>query len=60
MLAILLYGTGKGVLLGLLTSIPLVGLIVLLVVNGKATSVLRESGVHVGFFGADLQQLPAR
>ena len=33
------YSTGLGIVLGLLTLIPCVGLIVLLIVNGKATSV---------------------
>jgi hypothetical protein len=47
------YGTGLGVLFGLLTLIPCVGLIVLLVINQKATSVLRQNGVKVGLLGAD-------
>ena len=52
MLATKLYGTGVGVLLGILTLIPLIGLVVLLVVNGKATSTLKEHGVAVGLLGA--------
>jgi hypothetical protein len=32
--------------------IPLVGLIVLLVVNQRATRTLREAGYHVGLMGA--------
>lgn len=58
MLAIALYNTGVGVLLGILTLIPLVGLIVLLIVNGKATNVLRAHGVRVGLLGARLDQIP--
>jgi hypothetical protein len=41
----------------ILTIIPLVGLIVLLVINSKATSALRASGVRVGFLGANLSDL---
>ena len=52
MLAIKLYGTGVGVLLGVLTLIPLVGLVVLLIVNGKATGILKENGIAVGLLGA--------
>jgi len=52
MLAIKLHRTGVGVLLGILTLIPVVGLIVLLVINRKATAVLRAHGVAVGFLGA--------
>lgn len=59
MLAIHLYGTGTGILLGILTLIPCIGLIVLLMVNGKATSVLKQNGIHVGFLGASSSQIPA-
>ena len=59
MLAITLYGTAVGIILGILTLIPLIGLIVLLVVNTRATRVLRENRVHVGFMGARLKDLPA-
>jgi hypothetical protein len=54
LLAIKVYGTGLGVLFGLLTLIPCVGLIVLLIVNGKATNVLRQNGYKVGLLGAKL------
>jgi hypothetical protein len=56
MLAIKLYGVGGGVVLGILTLIPLIGLIVLLVVNGKATAVLQKRGYRVGLLGANLAQ----
>lgn len=59
MLAIALYNTGVGIALGVLTLIPLVGLIVLLIVNGKATSILREHGIKVGLMGAKLDQIPS-
>lgn len=51
MLAIALYGTGVGIILGILTLIPIVGLIVLLIVNGKATGILRAHGIKVGLLG---------
>jgi hypothetical protein len=58
MLAIALYNTGVGILLGILSLIPLLGLLVLLMVNGKATGVLREHGIQVGLLGARLDQIP--
>ncbi len=51
-LAMGLYGVATGILATLLTLIPLIGLIVLLIVNGKATSILRENGIEVGLLGA--------
>lgn len=54
LLACKLYGVAKGVLLGILGLIPLVGLVVLLIVNGKATQVLRAHGLKVGFLGASI------
>lgn len=56
LLAIKLYSTGLGVLFGLLTFIPCIGLIVLLVVNNKATTVLQQNGYKVGLLGANLSQ----
>jgi len=57
LLAIKVYSTGVGVLLGILTLIPLIGLIVLLVVNGKATGILKQNGIKVGLLGAHLSQI---
>ncbi|HJT35258.1 MAG TPA: hypothetical protein VJ783_24750 [Pirellulales bacterium] len=54
LLATKVYGAGLGILAGLLTLIPCVGLIVLLTVNGKATHVLRQNGYTVGLLGAKL------
>ena len=59
MLAIALYNTATGIILGLLTLIPLVGLIILLIVNGKATNVLRQHGIQVGLMGAKSSQIPS-
>src|SRR5882724_8114189 len=44
MLAIAVCNTGAGIVLGILTLIPLVGLITLLIVNGKATAILKQNG----------------
>lgn len=54
LLACKLYGAPNGVLLGLLSFIPLVGLVVLLRVNAKATQVLKDNGVRVGLLGASV------
>jgi hypothetical protein len=59
MLALSLYNTGAGIVLGILTLIPLVGLIVLLIINNKATQTLRYHGIRVGLMGADAKQIPA-
>jgi DNA-directed RNA polymerase subunit RPC12/RpoP len=56
MLAIKVYSVGLGVFLGILTLVPFVSLIVLLVVSGKATKILRESGHDVGLMGAKLSE----
>jgi hypothetical protein len=57
LLAIKVYSTGVGVLLGILTFVPCIGLIVLLVVNGKATAILKQNGIKVGLLGVDLSQI---
>jgi len=57
LLATKVYSMGIGVLLGILTLIPCIGLIVLLIVNGKATGILKQNGIKVGLLGADLSQI---
>ncbi len=57
MLAVKVYSTGVGILLGILTFIPCIGLIVLLLVNGKATDVLKRNGIKVGLLGANISQI---
>jgi hypothetical protein len=52
LLATQVYSTGLGVLLAILTLIPCIGLITLLIINNKATNVLRKHGVRVGLLGA--------
>jgi hypothetical protein len=59
MLALALYSTAAGIILGILSLIPVLGLLVLLIVNGKATSVLRQHGIQVGLLGAKSSQIPA-
>ena len=58
-LAIRIYNTGLGILFGLLALVPCAGLIVLLVVNAKATGILQANGHKVGLMGADLSTIPA-
>ena len=55
MLAVTIYGSGMGMLLGALTLIPLAGLVALLIINAKATGILRQFGVHVGLMGANVK-----
>ena len=57
LLAIKVYSTGVGVLMAILTLVPCVGLIMLLVVNGKATAILKQNGIKVGLLGANLSQI---
>lgn len=63
LLAIKVYSVVVGILLGLLTLLgsltlfPLIGLIVLLLVNGKATKILRQNGIKVGLLGANLKAI---
>ena len=49
-----LYGVGVGILLGILTFAPCIGLITLLVVNAKAPAILKEAGLKVGMLGASI------
>lgn len=57
LLAMKVYRTGIGILLGILALVPCFGLLVLLAVNSKATQVLKQNGIRVGLLGADLSQL---
>ena len=51
LLAIKVYNIALGIVLGLLSVLPCIGLIVLLVVNGKATRILQSNGHRVGLAG---------
>ena len=57
LLAIKVYGAGLGTLFGILSLVPLLGLLVLLIINGKATTILRQNGIKVGFMGAKLSEV---
>ena len=57
LLAMKIYSTGMGVFLGILTLVPCLGLIVLLIVNGNATGVLKKHGIKVGLLGAKLSDI---
>ena len=52
LLALRVYGVALGIILSLLTLVPLLGLLILLVVNGKATSELKRNGIRIGLLGA--------
>jgi hypothetical protein len=57
LLAVKVYSTGTGVALGILTLLPCIGLIVLLIINSKATGILQRNGVRVGLLGANMSDL---
>jgi hypothetical protein len=57
LLAINVYSVGVGIVLGILALFPCIGLVVLLIINGKATSILRNNNIKVGFLGANMSQL---
>jgi hypothetical protein len=58
MLAIEVHGAGLGILFGFLALIPCVGLIILLIVNQQATSLLQKNGIRVGLLGANMSDIP--
>ena len=57
MISVKVHGAGQGVFLGLLTLVPVVGLVIMLVVNAKVTVVMKSNYIDVGLFGADLVQI---
>ena len=59
MLAIALFNVAAGIILGIVSLIPLLGFIVLLVISSRATSVLRRHGIRVGLMGAKSSQIPS-
>ena len=56
LLSMKVYSTAVGILLAILTVVPCLGLLVLLTVNGKATTILRQNGHKVGLLGARLSE----
>jgi hypothetical protein len=57
LLSIKLFGFPLGILFGLASLVPLVGLFVLVGINVKASHVLRENGVKVRLFGGKPSEL---
>lgn len=57
LLAKKVFSRQAAVLVGILASVPIFGLIVFLVVQTKANSILRQHGLEVGFWGADLSRV---
>jgi len=55
-LAINVFGIGGGIAIGIMTLIPCIGFVFLLIINGKATSVLTANGIKVGLLGASMSQ----
>ncbi len=56
-LAMTVFGTGLGITLGILAIIPYVSLVILLIVNHRATRTLQGNGIHVGLLGANMRDL---
>lgn len=52
LLAMKVYHPLVGIILGFMAFIPCLGLLVLLLINGKATTILKQNGVRVGLLGA--------
>ncbi len=57
LLAMRVYGVGLGIVFGLVCLVPCIGLLGLLIVNGKATAILRQNGIKVGLLGAKLSDV---
>jgi hypothetical protein len=57
LLAMKTHGTVLGIILGVLCLVPILGLLILLLVNQKATTVLQLNGIKVGLLGANLSSL---
>jgi len=55
--AIKTYGTGRAIVLGILSLVPLIGLIILLVVSEKVTNILKQNGIKVGLLGANVSSI---
>lgn len=51
------YGPVPGVILGLLTVVPCVGLVIILIVNATATTTLQANGARVGLFGVRVRDI---
>jgi hypothetical protein len=58
LLAMKVYHPVVGVLMAILCILPCVGLVVLLLINTRATNTLKSNGIEVGFLGANLDRIP--
>lgn len=56
LLAMKVYNVAMGIILGIGALLPVIGLVVLLMVNGRASRILQENGHRVGLLGADLSK----
>lgn len=52
LLSMKVYHPALGILFAILTCVPLLGLLVLLLINQRATKTLKENGIEVGLLGA--------
>lgn len=57
LLAMRVYNMALGILIGILALVPVLGLLVLLLINARATKVLTDNGIKVGLMGAKLSEL---
>ena len=57
LLATKVYSPVLGILLGIFTLVPCLGLLVLLMVNAKATATLKQNNIKVGLLGANLNDI---
>jgi hypothetical protein len=57
LLSIKVYSVGLGILFAFLTMVPCIGLVMLLVINAKATGILRQNGIKVGLLGASTSDI---
>ena len=54
LLALKVYHPVVAILLGLFSALPCIGLLALLIINGRATETLQKSGLKVGLLGAKI------
>lgn len=57
-LAVRVYPKGQGIVLGILSLVPFLGMIPMLIVIRKASFILRVNGVRVGLLGASMRDVP--
>jgi hypothetical protein len=57
LLSLKVYSTGIGIVMAILTLVPCVGITMLLIINGKATGILRDNDIHVGLLGARMSDV---